>query len=290
MKKYYLLQGQKFRLDGGAMFGIIPKPLWNKVSPSDDRNRIDLALRTLIIQFDDRVLAVDMGVGDYHDQQFCDRFDVRGVKNSIGVALEKIGLKKSDITDIVGSHYHFDHVGGISEVDENSGEVFPTFPNATLHLHKLHYKHALNPTERDAGSFQSKIFEPVVNYYKNKKKLNWYEGEEGILIESKEGDIKYMMSHGHSPYLTHIYDENIFHVSDLIPTLAHLKTAWVMGYDLYPVTTVKEKVDILKFIDSNKLMAFFEHDPLDYGIYLNQDGKIKEQFNSSDIACEILKG
>ena len=156
----FCLSPGMFRLDGGAMYGIIPRPLWQKKSPPDDLNRIDLDLRLWLIKSADKIILTDTGIGDYHGQRFDEQFDVRQESHPIEKMLEDLGVKPSDVTDLVLSHLHFDHVGGICAKD---GESFKNiFTNATIHLHQSHYEYSLSPTLRDSGSFHTKYFNPVI--------------------------------------------------------------------------------------------------------------------------------
>ena len=266
-KKYYCLQPAKFRLDGGAMFGIIPKPLWNKKSPADDFNRIDLALRLLLIQKKDQLILIDTGIGDYHGDKFDENFDVRGPKSPIDNALFDLGFNCSDITDLIISHLHFDHAGGIT-----LGDNKPTFPNATLHLHRSHYEYSLNSSERDRGSFHTKLFNPIVDYYRDNNKLHFFEGEKGVIFD----EFEFICSHGHTPYLAHMFDDRFIYMADIVPTSAHIHIPWVMGYDIHSALSVKDKKRIYEFIRDKNLTMFFEHDPLFWGGKIEYDeGKNK---------------
>lgn len=270
-KQYYCLQPAKFKLDGGAMYGIIPKPLWNKVHPSDEDNRIDLALRLELIKTENKIIIVDTGIGDYHGDKFDGHFDVRGAKSPLVKALNEIGLKADDVTDIIISHMHFDHIGGLGQQTQNGIE--PVFQKAKLHLHKSHYEYAHNPTERDAGSFHMHYFDPMIEWYKEHKLVQWHDGEEGTIIAMEEGDIKFKCSFGHTPWLMHPYDEKFIYLSDLIPTSNHIHIPWVMGYDINPGVTTEYKRKFLDFVCDNKLTAIFEHDPVYWGAKIENDGK-----------------
>lgn len=248
-KIYHIVKPSNFKLDGGAMFGIIPKPLWNKVHPADSENRIDLAMRLMLIQTNNRAVLIDTGIGDYHDQKFNDRFQISNTTKPLLSAIQQLQI---EITDIVISHLHFDHVGGLG--DSNN---FPLFPNATLHLHRSHFEYAKNPTQRDQGSFQSEYFLSVIN---NTKKIHWVDGKEGIIIP--EINLKFKTSMGHTPYLMHPYDEYFIYMADLVPTINHIKIPWVMGYDISPGETTKDKAALYPFIFEKKLRMIFEHDPL----------------------------
>tara|TARA_R110002072_G_scaffold276051_1_gene437491 strand:- start:233552 stop:234445 length:894 start_codon:yes stop_codon:yes gene_type:complete len=269
--KNYILQPARFRLDGGAMFGIIPKPLWNKVMPADEFNRIDLALRLWLIKKNDRVILTDTGIGDYHGDQFDQRFDVRGTKSPLEKCLEKINIRPEEITDLIISHLHFDHVGGISKLNtENVHE--PLFANATLHLHKKHFDYSQNPTQRDGGSFHTKTFLPIVDYYQKNNQIKFYEEQEGSL-EIDSVDMQYKCSHGHTPWLMHPYNDQFIYLSDIIPTSNHINIPWVMGYDIAAGESTRNKVEFLELMMEKDLLGIYEHDPKFWGSKIKKDDK-----------------
>lgn len=257
--QYFCLEPQSFKLDGGAMFGIIPKPLWSKVHAADEQNRIELALRLILIKKDQRIILIDTGIGDYHDPKFNDRFGVTHFVNSLEQSLAKIHLVPDDITDLVLSHLHFDHVGGIGKLE--NGVMMPTFKKATIHLHKDHFEYSLHPTERDAGSFHNHSFIPVINWYKEHQQLHLIEGMKGEILPG----LNFLCSMGHTPYLLHAYDQKFIYMADLIPTSNHVSIPWVMGYDISPGVTTVDKKEILPFIEEKKLIMIFEHDPQYFG-------------------------
>lgn len=279
-KKYFVLHPAKFRLDGGAMFGIIPKPLWERGAPADSLNRIDMSLRVLFIQTDKRNILIDSGIGDYHGEKWDERFDVRGSKNPLLTILkEDFNLNPEDITDLIISHLHFDHAGGIGTL--LSGTHIPLFPKATLHLHLDHYNYALHPTLRDTGSFQKEFFLPVIEYYQNQKQIHWCKGEEGVVVD----DIKFKLSHGHTPHLMHPYDDKFIYLADLVPMSNHIKLAWVMGYDMSPGITVLDKKRFFEFIIEKNLTTIFEHDPIFWGAKIateKNDYKANELFKAEE--------
>jgi glyoxylase-like metal-dependent hydrolase (beta-lactamase superfamily II) len=266
-KKYYSLEPARFKLDGGAMFGIIPKPLWNKLHPSDEMNRIELALRLILIQTGTKNILIDTGIGDYHGDKWDDRFGVVGGVSPLEKALEKISLKPSDITDLIISHLHFDHVGGIGKME--NGKLVPVLENATIHLHQKHYEYSKHPTDRDAGSFQVEYFEPVIEWYKQHNKIHFLTEMEGEILPG----FHYKCSMGHTPYLLHAYDDKFIYMADLIPTSNHVHIPWVMGYDISPGVTTQDKRAFLKFIDEKQLTMIFEHDPEYFGATVKKDAK-----------------
>lgn len=254
-KKYFSIEPARFRLDGGAMYGIIPRPMWNKVHPADEDNRILLALRLILIQTKTKLILIDTGIGDYHGEKFEARFDIKSFRNPLVRALGELNFTQEEVTDLVISHLHFDHVGGILEEVDKS--YTPLFKNATLHLHRDHFKYAQNPTKRDEGSFLKKHFMPIISWYEEKKQIHFLEGKEGLIVD----DIKFKTSMGHTPYLIHPFDEQFIYASDLIPTSNHIHIPWVMAYDVAPTVTVTDKEEFLEFARANNLSIVFEHDP-----------------------------
>ena len=263
--KYHTLEPAYFRLDGGAMYGIIPKPLWNKVHEADESNRVDMALRVLAIETKTRFIIIDTGIGDYHGDKFDSRFDVRGEKNPLAKAIEAMGRKVSDVTDLIISHLHFDHVGGIG-IRNNKDELEAVFKNANLHLHRDHWAYAHTPTERDSGSFHTQDFDPMVDFYRTENKIVWHEGESGTILTYDDGqELNFKCSHGHTPFLMHPYDNKFIYLADLIPTSNHVHIPWVMGYDISPGVTTKDKREFLDFIIEKDLTIIYEHDPKFWG-------------------------
>jgi len=262
-REYFCLEPANFRLDGGAMFGIIPKPLWNKVHPSDEQNRIDLALRLLLIKTKNKLILIDTGIGDFNGEKFDSRFDVRGDLKPLEKSLEVLGFTTDDVTDLILSHLHFDHVGGIGEMID--GEMKPIFKKAMCHVHTDHYEYAHNSSERDAGSFHCQNFDPVINWYKAQNQMVWHSGSEGTIIDLEDDPIKFKCSNGHTPFLMHPFDSKFIYLADLIPTSNHVHIPWVMGYDINPGTTTKDKREFLDFIVKNNLKIIYEHDPKFWG-------------------------
>lgn len=283
--QHYILEPATFRLDGGAMFGIIPRPLWQKVAPPDEKNRILLALRLWLIKTEDKVILVDTGIGDYHHEKFNGQFDIQGPEDPLGESLGKLGLTRDSITDIIISHLHFDHVGGLGIINDNSHIL--AFNNATIHLHKKHWDYSLNPTPRDSGSFQKKYFKPLIEKRNDEGKVKWYDGEEGELFDG----IKFKVSFGHTPWLLHPIVDDMIYLTDLIPTSHHIHIPWVMGYDIEPGRTTLFKEEFLSFIKDNNLTVIFEHDPEYWGSKIGKNEKgfhaIELKKSSNDQAFEL---
>lgn len=271
-RKNFILQPSWFRLDGGAMFGIIPKPLWERKKVPDESNRINLALRLWLIQTEDRVILVDTGIGDYHDQKFNKNFDVRTNENPLEYALNRIDLTSEDITDLVISHLHFDHIGGLVKKSGDGHE--PALPHVKCHLHQKHYDYALKPTARDKGSFHDHIFQPVIEFYREKNQLHLYSEEQGEYFDLGDGvKLRYRCSHGHTPWMMHPYDDKFIYGADLIPTSAHIPIPWVMGYDISPGVTTEYKKEFLEFIEKENLALIYEHDDDLWGSSITRNEK-----------------
>jgi len=244
----------RFALDGGAMFGIVPKPLWSKTNPPDDQNRIELSMRCLLLKSNERIVLIDTGGGNkYNDKQkaiykFGDAWQV------LLRSLENAGVDRGDITDVILTHLHFDHAGGTT-VYEN-GDIQLTFPNARHYVQRDHWEHAQQPTERDKGSFFMNDFGLLKNY----KGLEIIDGPAEIVP-----GIDVVVSHGHTnaQQLPLISDgtNTVFFCCDLVPTSSHIPYPYIMGYDLRPLETLKDKKYYLPRAYKENWILFFEHDP-----------------------------
>jgi glyoxylase-like metal-dependent hydrolase (beta-lactamase superfamily II) len=249
----HLIDSGYFALDGGAMFGIIPKPLWQKTNPPDDANRIKLATRNILLTNENRKILIDTGMGSKWDDKSKKIYSIDQT-NSLKDSLKKLNLNPSDITDVILTHLHFDHTGGSTEIE--NGKLVPTFPNAKYYVQKKNYEWAINSSERDKGSYLKDSFQPLM--------------DEGVLklIEGEmkfDDEIEFIILNGHTfaQQLVKLSDSTntIFYCADLFPTTSHIPLPYVMGYDLQPLVTVEEKKNILtKAIDENWKL-FFEHDP-----------------------------
>jgi glyoxylase-like metal-dependent hydrolase (beta-lactamase superfamily II) len=269
MVQYHALHPATFKLDGGAMFGIIPKPLWEKQIPADELNRIHLSLRVLCIQTETRVILIDSGIGDYHDDKFSQRFAIQGgAEPLLSVLQQGLRIKPEDVTDVVVTHLHFDHVGGLGH-----SEGHFLFPNARLHLHRSHYNYALKPTVRDQGSFQTEYFADVIKKLEQATRIVWHDGEAGEVLTDGPYQLNFKCSHGHTPWLLHPFDDNFIYMADLVPTAAHVPLAWVMGYDIAPGKTTQDKHEFYQFIRERSLTMIFEHDIKHWGATLGPTDK-----------------
>ncbi len=250
----YPIETGTFKLDGGSMFGIIPKILWEKTNQADERNRIKLAARCLLIIGNGKIILMDNGNGTKITQRFIDIYDLDTSVNLYS-SLKKYNLKPDDITDVILSHLHFDHAGG-STVEEN-GVIKPAFPIAKYHVQRAQWENALNPTERDKASYLPNDFLPLKDY----GVLNLLDGEGEIFPQ-----ISVHVSNGHSPglQLLKISDgiKTLFYAADLMPCTSHVPLPYIMGFDLNPLITLEDKKKILRTAVDEGWIIFFEHDPV----------------------------
>jgi glyoxylase-like metal-dependent hydrolase (beta-lactamase superfamily II) len=263
------LMESRFALDGGAMFGIIPKPLWEKTNPADDFNRIRMAARCLLAVSDERVVLIDAGMGDKWSPRDRDIYAVQGCAGGLEAALSAVGYSPSDITDVVVTHLHFDHAGGLTRQTE-SGELYAAFPGATHWIQRENWTWAHHPTPRDAGSYRTENFRILGS-------------SDGAPIEFVDGPaalfpgLRVDPMHGHTPgmQLVHIDTpgQHTVFVADLFPTRGHVQPVWVMGYDLQPLVAMREKQAFLEEALRNQWVLAFEHDPDDAFATVRFDGK-----------------
>lgn len=274
--KLYSVQTGLFKLDGGAMFGVVPKNLWQKTNPSDEGNRIDMCTRALLLVNGKKKILIDNGVGYKLSDKLNKIYNVDFSEFTLEKSLEKLSLTKEEITDVILTHLHFDHAGGSTLINDE-GKAIPSFPNAVYHVQKNQYEWALNPTDRDKASFFPENYVPL----KENKVLNFTEGDyafdEFITLLPVNG-------HTNNMQLVKVSDnsgQTLLYLADLIPTAGHIPAPYIMGYDLFPLTTLEEKKKYLKEISENDWTVFFEHDPYTEcaKIGLNEKGYfLKEKF------------
>ena len=245
-----------FALDGGAMFGVVPRPLWEKRIAPDARNRIRLAARCLVAVDGDarRVVLVDDGVGDKWDAKRTDIYAIDRSGGGMDAGLSRLGLSRSDVTDVLLTHLHFDHAGGTTRRGPD-GALELSFPRATHHVQRRHWQLAHAPSEKDAGSFFAQDFEPL----QHSNLLHLVEGEAQLFP-----DVELIVSEGHTfgQQLPRFHGDgsHLTFCGDVIPTHAHLRPSWVMAYDVSPVTTIEEKKVLLAEALEDDGVLFFEHD------------------------------
>ena len=251
----HALEGGTQRLDGGAMFGVVPKVLWARRAPPDDKNRIPLALRCLLIEHDDGLVLIDTGIGNKENDKF---IDIYGVENSgkhgrtrLEDALRELGHEPDDIRWVINTHLHFDHAGGDNWLDP-AGKTGLAFPKARYVVQKGELDFARHTNERTAGSYLAPNFQGVP--------FELINGEVEILP-----GIRGLPTPGHVPYHQSILiesgGEKACFVADLVPTAAHLPLPWIMGYDLQPLVTLETRRRIYQRAEAEQWLLVFEHDP-----------------------------
>lgn len=244
-----------FKLDGGAMFGVVPKTIWNKVNPADERNLCTWAMRCLLVEDGDRRILIDNGIGNKQDERFLSFYYLHGDDTLMG-SLHSAGYSAGDITDMLLTHLHFDHCGG--GVYLNDGEPVLTFPNATYWSNKDHWTWATEPNAREKASFLKENILPM----EKSGRLRFVDPSSESPFESF--DILYVSGHTDKMMLPCIRykDKVICFVSDLIPSVGHIPLAYLMAYDTRPLIALEEKEKFLKEAADRRYILFFEHDPL----------------------------
>ena len=262
--KLFSIETSEFSLDGCAMFGIIPKVMWEKQAPSDSSNRIRMVTRSLLLVSDGHKILIDTGNGSKWTKKYLDLYNIDLSMYNIKSSLNKYGFTSDDITDVICTHLHFDHAGGNTIYDED--RLVPSFSNATYWISQKNWNLANHPSQKDRGSFIEDDWEVL--------------GQNNMIRLVKEEflpGIEIYFTQGHTDGLMHpvISDGNktLFYGADIFPTAAHIPIPWVMSYDLRPAQTVKEKDRLLKKMHDEEWILFFEHDPIYQACTINFDGK-----------------
>ena len=283
------------KLDGGAMFGIVPKTLWQRLNPPDENNLCTWAMRCLLIETADRKILVDTGIGDKQDEKFRSHFEPHGEDTLLG-SLAKLGLEASDISDVFLTHLHFDHVGGAVKRDE-AGKLVPTFPNATYWTNETHYQWALHPNAREKASFLKENILPMqesgqLNFINSATSSISEENNTQDFLAETPLDFGTFFADGHTekqmlPVIQYKGKQLVF-MADLLPTAGHLPLPFVMGYDTRPLLTMPEKEKFLNAAADNNYYLFLEHDAhneiitvkhTEKGVRLDQTYTFDELFN-----------
>lgn len=245
-----------FKLDGGAMFGVVPKAIWNKTNPADENNLCTWAMRCLLIEDGDKLILVDNGIGDKQDEKFLSHYHLHG-DATLDNSLAKLGYSKDDITDVILTHLHFDHCGG-SIVKEGT-RLVPAFKNATFWSNQQHWEWAVLPNSREKASFLKENILPI----QESGQLKFIPVEDGYAFSE---NIKIRFAFGHTDAMMlpeiHIDDTTFLYMADLLPSVGHIPQPYVMSYDMFPLKTLEEKKRILELAEKNNYILILEHDPL----------------------------
>jgi len=256
----YPIETGNFKLDGGAMFGVVPKTLWNRTNPADDNNRIDLAARSLLIEDGNRLILIDTGMGNKQSEKFFSYYDMWG-DHSMEKSLKKYGFHKDDITDVFMTHLHFDHCGGSIQWNKDRTGYEPAFKNAKFWTNKEHWLWATEPNNREKASFLKENLLPMeesgqLHFINKTTTTDFQKGSEFGF------DILFADGHTDKQMIPHINykGKTLVFMADLLPTVGHIPLPYVMGYDTRPLLTLSEKEKFLKNAAKNEFYLFLEHD------------------------------
>ena len=263
----YGLRDGFFCLDGGAMFGVVPKTLWEKKYPSDERNRIRLGLNSILIRSGDKNILVETGIGTHLDSKYNDLYSL-DLQPGLVNELKSVGLEREDIDYVINTHLHFDHCGGNTFLDTR-GKVVPTFPHAEYIVQKGEWDCACLPTPRDKSSYLEKYFLPLEEH----RQLHLVEGDTRILK-----GVEVLLSPGHTAFHQCVKIESegqvLFFLGDMVPTSGHVGLPYVMSYDLFPIQTMQNKEKFYRLAEEEDWTMAFNHDPeYFFGKIDNKDGK-----------------
>tara|TARA_B100001093_G_scaffold415171_1_gene405504 strand:+ start:12720 stop:13559 length:840 start_codon:yes stop_codon:yes gene_type:complete len=278
--KIISIETGNFKLDGGAMFGVVPKSLWQRTNPADDRNLCSWAMRSMLVDYGERKVLIDNGIGDKQSDKFFSHYHLHGDASLIS-SLALNGYHPDDITDVFLTHLHFDHCGGGVKYNEK-GELVTVFKNATYWSNELHWNLAMNPNDREHASFLKENLVPM----KASGQLDFIKND-GIFLPGF--DVLFAHGHTESQMIPHIkYKGNtIVFAADLLPSVGHIPLPYVMGYDTRPLTTLKEKKVFLETVAKKGYTLFLEHDyyqscctlkETDKGIRLDQSFQFEDKF------------
>lgn len=233
--KIHVLNTGSFKLDGGAMFGVVPKSIWDRINPSDENNLCSWAMRCLLIEDDERLILIDTGIGDKQDEKFFSHYHLRGMR-SLDILLSETGYSTSDVTDVFLTHLHFDHCGGA--IIERNGKFLPALPNATYWSNEKHWNWATEPNDREKASFLKENIIPI----RESGRLKFIEVKEGIHF-SENITVRFVNGHTAAMMLPQIQynGKKIIYMADLFPSAGHIPVPYVMAYDMFPLVTLQEK-------------------------------------------------
>jgi glyoxylase-like metal-dependent hydrolase (beta-lactamase superfamily II) len=280
--KIYPIETGNFKLDGGAMFGVVPKTIWQNTNPADANNLIDMSMRCMLIEDGNRLILIDTGLGSKQSDKFFGYYYLFG-NFSLDTSLKKYGFHRDDITDVFLTHLHFDHCGGVIEWNANKTLLQPAFKNAKFWSNDKHWQWATEPNPREKASFLKENINPI----KESGQLNF------IHTNAKEQigfEVLFMDGHTEKQMLPKIQYQNktIVFMADLLPTVGHIPLPYVMGYDTRPLLTIKEKATFLNEAADNNYYLFLEHDATheictvqhtEKGVRLKETHKFIDLFN-----------
>jgi glyoxylase-like metal-dependent hydrolase (beta-lactamase superfamily II) len=278
--KLHTIDTGLFKLDGGAMFGVVPKSIWQKTNPADANNMCTWAMRCLLIEDGDRLTLVDTGIGDKQDEKFLSYYYLHG-DDTLDKSLASKGFSRSDITDVFLTHLHFDHSGG-AIVREN-GKLVPAFKNATYWSNEKHWDWAVNPNDREKASFLKDNILPI----QESGQLKFIADQEGVKFQD-DVSVRFAFGHTDAMMLPEIKykGQTIVYMADLLPSAGHIPLPYVMAYDMFPLKTLSEKKSFLQEAAQNNYILFLEHDSVSECCTLQETEKgikLKDTIKLSDL-------
>lgn len=263
--KLYTIDTGFFKLDGGAMFGVVPKTIWNKINPADENNLCSWALRCLLIEDGNRLILVDNGNGDKQDEKFFSHYYLHG-DDTLEKSLTKHGFHADDITDVILTHLHFDHCGG--SIKREGDTLVPAFKNATFWSNKNHWEWAVNPNAREKASFLKENILPIqesgqLKFIDTPDRNTSNDLLPTSVFEHAAIQLRFVSGHTESMMLPQMNykGKTVVFAADLLPSQGHIPLPYVMAYDMFPLTTLQEKKSFLNEAVDNDYILFFEHDP-----------------------------
>jgi glyoxylase-like metal-dependent hydrolase (beta-lactamase superfamily II) len=283
--KLYPIETGNFKLDGGAMFGVVPKTIWNRTNPADENNLIDIAARCLLIEDGNRLILIDTGMGNKQSEKFFGYYSLWGT-HSIDKSLAKYGFHRDDVTDVFMTHLHFDHCGGSVQWNKDKTGYEPAFKNAKFWSNDKHWEWATNPNVREKASFLSENILPM----QESGQLHFITRPEGDYLTQSELGFGIFFADGHTEkqMLPHIQyqDKTIVFCADLLATAGHIPIPYVMGYDTRPLLTMDEKTKFMTAAAENNYYLFLEHDAHNEIITVEKTEKgvrLKDRFTAEEL-------
>lgn len=284
----YTIETGFFKLDGGAMFGVVPKTIWNKINPADENNLCTWAMRCLLIEDEKRLILIDNGIGNKQDAKFFGHYHLHG-DDSLDKSLSKHGFHRDDITDVFLTHLHFDHCGG--SIIREGDKLVPAFKNAVYWSNQQHWDWAVHPNDREKASFLKDNILPIQQSGQLKFIETPFQKESSLLASASFAEtmtIRFVNGHTNAMMLPQIRykDQTIVYMADLLPSAGHIPLPYVMAYDMFPLTTLHEKKSFLQEAVDLNYTLFFEHDPniVCCNLQLTEKGiRLGDQFTLEDI-------
>lgn len=257
--KIHPIETGNFKLDGGAMFGVVPKSLWSRTKTADENNMCSWSMRCMLVEYSDRLVLIDTGIGDKQSEKFFSHFYLFG-DDSLKKSIEALGFGIDEITDVFLTHLHFDHCGGAIKYNSSNERYEPTFPKATYWSNEMHWDWATNPNDREKASFLKENILPIqesgqLKFINRDGRWNKDEFLPGFKVFFVDGHTESQMI----PYISYT-DKTLIYAADLLPSASHVPMPYVMGYDVRPLETLKEKAIFLDSAAKEEHIIFLEHD------------------------------